>query len=285
MATNVIAAKALFEQARYAPLWSGTSGIYANLSKYPEVEYYVKCPKCGNVHGDYASMKEAHLRRLCKVCELEKTNKLKDWIHGVVYPETPEPGKKPMKMKTVQQVIGVKESEEPDPSELANQVELNWVQVALRELEELKQFPVKPSEDFPLAVEEADELSTFDVVDGVTGSLRGHVHVDEETAKADALRYLTQRLTNDPGHFDENFLRQFVDNDKLTRSLDDLGGEDPWEYLTNVFGEVEGRNKAAEIGGLNIAAAANAALTRIGWRHVFGRDVIFLPSGSIVVPS
>lgn len=291
MATQ-LTAKGLFEQARYAPLWSGTSGIYANLSKYPEVEYYVKCPKCGNVHGDYASMKEAHLRRLCKVCELEKTNKLKDWIHDVVYPEEPEPGKKPKKMKTVQQVIGVKESEEPDPSELASGIQLSWVRQALNELSAHTGLPIIVSPSHPEDVDD-DDISSFEAVDGRAKLLSAVVYDSVQSAKAAAYDAIWSELRNNPSHFSRDVIEKFVDRNNLLTliRMDRPEVDDPWEFLDEVYGD-SAVEHAVNMVPLDVQSAADYVMQSLddnhGWKTFLnprGKDIFTLPSGYVVVPT
>lgn len=82
--------------------------MYADLSNYPKsVKYYLKCPKCGLVHGDFKSMREAHAKRLCSACSLDSIDKLKDEIQKVVK----DPAHKP---KEIAKIVG--ESEEAESS-------------------------------------------------------------------------------------------------------------------------------------------------------------------------
>lgn len=86
--------RSLHEKKRHAPNWTNTKGIYADLSGYPDVEYYVKCPKCGQVHGSYKTMREAHAKRLCDLCDIETINKLKKQVKEVDAPKNRgKPGK------------------------------------------------------------------------------------------------------------------------------------------------------------------------------------------------
>lgn len=289
MAVN---AKALFESARYAPLWSGTSGIYANLSNYPNVEYYVKCPKCGNVHGDYASMKEAHLARLCKVCELEKTNKLKDWIHDVVYPEEPEPGKKPKKLKTVQQVIGVKENLDLDPSELASNVVPNWVRRAITELSHKTGLPIVLADENPDAEDEAEDINSVNVVDE-TKTLSATIYDDVKSAKAAAYDNIWKELQNNPENFSSDLIKRFIDQSRLLAliNMDRPEVEDPWEFLEEVYGD-SAVEHAVNMVPLDVKAAADYAFMHLndeeGWKGFLGqrgKDIFTLPGGCVVVPT
>lgn len=102
------------ERLRHAPLWSkGARGIYANYSKYPdEIEWYTKCPRCGDVHGSYKSFKEAHGKKFCAVCDREDVDKLKDWVKDAIHPPQTKPGQKPKKFPTAAKVLGIKENEE-----------------------------------------------------------------------------------------------------------------------------------------------------------------------------
>jgi len=216
---------------------------------------------------------QAHLRRLCKVCELEKTNKLKDWIHGVVYPETPEPGKKPKKMKTVQQVIGVKEDIEPDPGELASEIENDWTGQARRELSQALQTNV-----VRLQLDDDDEDP-----DSFETSV-GTVYRDEDTAKRGIYAKTIERIQEDPDSFSTDLIRRFVDTEKLSRliRMDVREFDDPWEYLADVFGPDKANSEAVRIAGLNAEAAATFALTSNGWPHQL--EATYLPSGAVAVP-
>ena len=75
--------------------WATTRGVYGNFSRWPqEVEWYVKCPKCGLVHGNFKSMRDAHSKKLCDVCNLKQIDNLKDEIKDVV----DDPEHKPKEM-------------------------------------------------------------------------------------------------------------------------------------------------------------------------------------------
>lgn len=82
-------------------VWDTAQGIYADLTKWPKASYYCKCPKCGHVHGHYATFQEARAKRLCRVCHTKSIDKLKKEITKVDEPDKP---KKPRARATVESI-------------------------------------------------------------------------------------------------------------------------------------------------------------------------------------
>jgi hypothetical protein len=229
--------------------WATTRGVYANLSNYPrEIKYYVKCPKCGLVHGDFTSLKDAHGKRLCDLCNLDAINKLKDEIQKVIH----EPDHKPKEMaKIVGEAIErfdpfdeppegegvpVPPEDEPylEPTDTKGEIERlllgNWVDVALR------QFADEESHDLSdLQVDEHWGQGDYDP-DNLEATTRFKVDVgnvewlffkDEDTAESYALEIVRTDLETEPGIFTRDWLRQFVDEDKLRAAIGDP--HEDWE--------------------------------------------------------
>ena len=71
--------------------WLNTNGIYADFKRWPyEVEYYVECPKCHQVHGSYKTLRGAHSQRLCPGCNIKAVDDIKKQVRQVIW----EPEKK-----------------------------------------------------------------------------------------------------------------------------------------------------------------------------------------------
>jgi len=73
-------------------VWDNAQGIYADLSRWPEASYYVKCAndKCGQIHGFYQTFAEARAKRLCPLCHAKDIGRLKKEIAKVDEPEKPK---------------------------------------------------------------------------------------------------------------------------------------------------------------------------------------------------
>lgn len=91
-------AKEIIQSLRSHNLVERHRGLYADLTRGAEnATYYVKCPVCGNVHGNYKDTVEAHTKRLCPACNLDAINKIKDEVQKVVS----DPAHKPKEMAKI----------------------------------------------------------------------------------------------------------------------------------------------------------------------------------------
>ena len=221
--------------------WSTTRGVYANLSRWPhEVEYYVKCPKCGLVHGSFKKMADAHAKKLCDVCNLDAINKLKDEIQDVVHDPEHEP-KEMAKLlgEAVDRFDPFDEPPEgqqpaevpaedlpPEPEDTKGEIERlllsNWVDVALREFCE--------NERYNLSDVEIDERRGDYFSGDPDATTRFHVSVgetewlffkSEDDAETYALKIVRSDLETEPEIFSHDWLRQFVDEDRLRDAIGD----------------------------------------------------------------
>jgi len=83
----------LLERAKKERLiWDKAAGIYADLSKWPDACYYVKCAnnKCGQIHGFYGTFAEARRHPLCPLCHSKSVTKLKKDVARVDEPVKPK---------------------------------------------------------------------------------------------------------------------------------------------------------------------------------------------------
>jgi hypothetical protein len=220
--------------------WATARGVYANLSNYPrEIQYYVKCPKCGLVHGDFRSMRDAHSKKLCDVCNLDAINRLKDEIQDVIH----DPEHKPKEMaKLVGEALelfdpfdsppenkGVPlppEDEPTEPMDTKSEIERlllgNWVDVTLRQFADDENYDLTDLEiddrwgDYDSTDLESTTQFKIDVGD------KGYVFFkDEDVAKNHALEMVHSDLESEPELFAQDWLRGFVDEEKLRNAIGD----------------------------------------------------------------
>lgn len=227
-------ARDVIVERRYPPSWANTSGIYANLSEWPRrVQYYVKCPKCGDIHdgdGGYKSLHDAHRNRLCKACNVEAINKIKDVVAHV-----DDPGQKP---QGIAKILGEDLPLPEEPNFNARDELLNygssWVLNAKAQLEvdeglELE-FEEKDEADL---IENPDDYDTFKL-----RSAHGHreftVYKSYDVAEAAAVAQVKRDLEEYPENFNASWLKGFIDDDDLTRAIGDP--YDDWE------GDLEGKD-------------------------------------------
>jgi hypothetical protein len=233
--------------------WATAVGVYANLTRWPhEIQYYVKCPKCGKVHGDFKNMREAHAKRLCGGCDLEAIDKLKDQIVQVI--DDPEKKVKPMAKIMGEAVelfnpfdepperpegVPIPPEDEPslgEPHDTMGEIDRllmgNWVDVALR------QFADNESHDLTdLEIDERwserhghfdpsnREQTTIFKVD--IGNEEWLFFKDSDEAEKYALEGVKDDLRNEPGIFTQSWLQQFVDKEKLADAIGDPNED--WE--------------------------------------------------------
>jgi len=221
----------LQEKKRPAPNWTDTKGVYADLSGYPDVEYYVKCPKCGQVHGSYKTMREAHGKRLCGVCDLEAINKLKKEVKEVDAPKNRgKPGKSTSKLfNEADEMLPPPPPPEDDfdPREyLTTTPHGDWIQAALLELgdREGTQFSVAPrSRAF---LDDPDSTTSIDL-EGDDGT-EWKLYKSEDEARTYALNDVEQRLLDEPENFTQDWLGNFVNQDRLKDYLREEAHDIEW---------------------------------------------------------
>lgn len=239
--------------------WSVARGVYANLSRWPhEVQYYVKCPKCGLVHGDFKSMREANSKKLCDLCNLEAINKLKAEIVKVV----DEPDHKPKEMaKLVGEAAGetfdpfdapaqpspvpVPPEDEPvaEPADTMGEVDRlllgNWVDVALRRFAEDQNHDLS---DMVIDERWSERKGEYDAQNPENtrffklevGGEEWLVFKDDNQAYTYALELVTNDLHESPELFTKSWIQGFVNTEKLAAQIGD-----PYEEWENEIRDLD----------------------------------------------
>lgn len=218
------------------PLWSGNKGIFADLSDYPRsASYYVKCPDCGHVHGDFSTLRQAFDHRKCPACHFDQIEKIKKEAATAHLPEKP---KKPRRHEAVTPSALVRrlldESDDGMGDVLAGgafddlgskeqmlsgtERGLNWVLDALDDLDEVITGGWELDDDNADAVEVPEE---YDKIKLRNGSQEWVVYRQSETAEAEALEKVTEDLKESPELFTESWLSHYVDKEKLAREIGD----------------------------------------------------------------
>ena len=233
--------------------WTDPSDIYADLSSYPRsVSYYVKCPVCRKVHGDFKTMRDAHRGRLCRPCDLETLEKIKKQIHQVVH----EPQKK---VKPLAAFVRENEEQE-DPSRPENQNQpsddpeydqimagdsagvvdrllgedwtwLALVDLAAQEDAELDDLIVSGG-DYD---SENPELSTYFDVD-----VHGRSYLvmkDDDVAESLAKDQVAWDAKYDISIFNKDVVRSFIDAEKLADAVGDPHEDFAEEYVNGTYNE------------------------------------------------
>jgi hypothetical protein len=209
------------EKKSPAPYWSHAHGIYADLSHWPKsIDYYVKCPECGNVHGTYKNWSEARINRLCDTCQFEKVEKAKKELAKLGEAEIPIPPDQPNEPNPDQPI-------DPDApydikSEVTRYMQGDWVTLAKWQLEqavgEKLEFDPEHWSNRDVDYEDPDSFNkvTFKVED--TNDLTYTVWKDESDAIADAERQCQQSFEDEPGTYMQ-WLRNYIDMDKARDAL------------------------------------------------------------------
>jgi len=239
--------------------WETTRGVYANLTRWPEfIQYYVKCSRCGLVHGDFKSLKDAMAQKLCDTCNMDVINKLKDEVTKVV----DDPEHKP---KAMTKIIGEADDrfdpfdappDEPETgvpplpaedmpdvtSEIDRLLLGNWVDIALRD------FAAQNGEalsDLVIDEEWSERHGNFDrakLEDTKYFKLDcGHEYVvykDSDVMEEHALELVTQTLTDEPEMFTQSWLINYIDTEKLKREIGDPYEEWEDENVPTDYGEL-----------------------------------------------
>lgn len=208
--------------------WLTTRGVYANLSDWPRsVYYYVKCPKCGLVNGHFSSMADAQAQKLCATCNLDAINDLKDQVEKVVN----DPGYKPKEMAKIVAEADSSESDDSLNLEIDRLLLGNWVDQSLYEFyleQDADPFEFKISEEFG-DYNPADKNSTTMFKLRSTHAVEDWLFFkNEDIAEAYAVELVTADLQSDPELFNQNWLQQFIDMDKLRAAVGDP--HEDWEY-------------------------------------------------------
>jgi len=204
-------ARSLFEDARPAPNWAKTTGVYGDFSRWPRsVDFYVKCPKCGVVHGDdqhgcnFKSVRDAHTNRLCQRCSVEAVNKIKDVVAHV-----DDPGMTP---KGIAKLVG--ESTRDALLDLGG----SWVINAKLELETDQDVSLEFSDDdTPLT--EPEDVESFRLKG--SGYTEYTVYRNDEVATAAAVAQVKSDLEDSPENFIPSFIKGFIDMDSLRQAIGD----------------------------------------------------------------
>jgi hypothetical protein len=195
------------EKKSPAPHWTHTRGIYADLSEWPRsIDYYVKCPECGHVHGFYKSMAEARSKRLCPSCDFDHVEKLKKEVAKVdeaeLPPEQPFDPDAPVNPK----------------ADLERYVMGDWVALAKWQLEQVlhERLDFDP-DDFPNRDIDYEDPESFSKIKfKVEGSDEEYIiWKSEEDAEKDALDSVRNDLQDNPENFTQSWLENHLNVDKL----------------------------------------------------------------------
>lgn len=285
----------LHEKKRPAPNWTNTKGVYADLSGYPDVDYYVKCPKCGNVHGSYKTMREAHGKRLCGVCDLETINKIKKMVKEVDSPKNRgKPGKGLSRITNeADEALPAPPEDDFDPREyLTTTPHGDWVQASLLELGD------QQGTQFSIAMRSRAFLDSPDTLTSV--ELEGDDGTEWKLFKSEdeAIRTITneveRQLQDEPENFNQDWLGRFIDQDRLRNYLREEAENIEWlteqseqeqvDYLIkqdvlneedfyNEDGDFVDNEDLREAGLENYREKKAASFDPMEWfRDVYGRD-------------
>ena len=211
--------------------WVANNGLYANLSHWPNaVEYYVECPKCHKVHGDYATMKEAHDRRLCSDCDVKAINDIKKEVRQVVL----EPDKK---VRPLASIVG--EAEEPpsagnaddaflgrDPAdELDRMLFADWTFAARWDLANELNYSIDDvvidTADYAAGDYDANDPCDTTFFTIAAGAQKWLLFKDFDTANNYAKKIVRQDLEQEPEIFSADWIRQFIDTEALAQAIGD----------------------------------------------------------------
>lgn len=238
----------LVVEARAPEGWATTRGVYANLSHWPhEIKYYVKCPKCGLVHGDFKNFREADSKKLCDICNVEAINDIKDQVYDVVH----DPDYKPKSMaKIVKENLDdfdpFAEPPKPDPlgvppppedstldldtdaikGEIDRLLLGNWVDVALRDIaheENIALSDIQINERWSEREGNYDPLNLQDTT-ALELEFEGGTYLlfkDSDEAEKYALKIVLCNLENEPEIFTQEWLKDFVNEDRLKEAIGD----------------------------------------------------------------
>ena len=197
------------EKKAPAPYWSHTRGIYADLSEWPRhIDYYVKCPECGSVHGFYKSLADARSKRLCQNCDHDRIEKLKKEVVKVTEEEQPPVPFDP------DIPVNVK-------AEVNRYISGDWIALAKWQLEQYLGVGVVIDPDRTAdAGSDPEEPDTAEIVFFVDDTdVTYKVWKNEELAEKEALEQVKNDLETEPEIFNQDWLRGFIDTDRLRNTL------------------------------------------------------------------
>jgi len=230
--------------------WASTRGVYGDFSDWPHsATYYVKCPKCGLVHGNFKSMRDAHAKKLCTNCDLDVINALKAQVYDVAK----DPEHKP---KSMAKIMGeAAETFDPfdAPSDPVPDTGLpteppldydatkqdverlllgNWLDSALYEISVEDNIAIANIEintrwserngNYDPANKE-DTTAVEIEADGSTFLL----FKDADEAYAYAIKTVRHDLESEPEIFTQDWLKNFVNEERLKDAIGDPNAE--WE--------------------------------------------------------
>ena len=221
--------RTLHEKKRPAPNWTDTDGVYGDYKNYPAIEFYCKCPKCGQVHGDYKNMREAHGKRLCDQCNVEAINKAKKLVKEV---DAPKNRGKPF--KGLSRVFNEADTRLPAPGEaapddfdareylLATPHYGGWLDATIKDLSEQTKIDLRLKEDQRSGFDEEypDEAISVELEGEIFEYGRHHecefkVWKSEDEAETEAHHIVVEMLTDEPGNFTQDWLQHFIPMDRL----------------------------------------------------------------------
>ncbi len=198
------------EKKAPAPYWAHTRGIYADLSDWPRhIDYYVKCPECGSVHGFYKSLADARSKRLCQNCDHDGVEKLKKEIAKVTEDEQPP--------------VPFDPDIPVDPkSELKRYISKDWIALAKWQLEQALDTRLDFADENAEDVDDPDSVNTILFKD-TRPDQHGHeitykVWKSVELAEAEALTDMKNSFEDEPDTYSE-WLKNFVNEEKLRDTL------------------------------------------------------------------
>ena len=203
----------ILEKKRPTPDPENTLGIYADYSHAPEVKWYVKCPKCGEVHGTYKSMREAHAKRLCDRCNIKAINDLKDAIQHVDDPDQRD--KEPK--GTTKMFHEAQDPDDIDPQAFIDkQLLANWIVTSIEALRAELGEEVSVREGYELPEDpDTETLIRLEAADGTEWD----VYKSDSDAEAAALEQVKNDLDNEPGIFTQDWLEGFINTERLNSLL------------------------------------------------------------------
>lgn len=264
---NNLVAQVIFEKEN--PSWPSNDGIYADFSKgKDQPEFYVKCPKCGMVSGNFKSFEAAAQDKICGACKFEAVEKHKSDLEKDGEPIKQKPGQKkklpwPIQIESIVARLLEDDDDILDPGEYVHQTfDENWVESARMELAgeigERVHLTDHGNEDYDS--EYPNDIVTFRCKGDRTGEFF-QVYRNESDLREKTENRLADEIMTEPEMFGRDFIQQFFDSDRLLRSLrmDNPEIEDPWQCLEELFGENEVIKEANQIAPITKERAAEAA--------------------------
>lgn len=236
----------LVVEAKTPEGWTTTRGVYGNFSNWPrEVEYYVKCPKCGLVHGNFKTLRDAELKKLCDTCNIDAINAIKDQVQDVIH----DPEHKPKSMAKIVhedenapfdpfdeppelEGVPIPPEDEPDLGTDATKGEItrlllnNWLDVAFRDLSEKEGIGLT---DIEISRHQHHRGLDYDPdapgdSTGVMIEFNGNEYLlfkDHDAAETFAINRVKSDLENEPEIFTQDWLKDFVNEERLKQAIGD----------------------------------------------------------------